>query len=147
MTLKEKITADIKAAMIAKDAEKLSVLRMLSAAIQSEEINQRAKGVEVLSDDEVMKILRRENKKREESVKVYTDGGRPEMAASEKKEIEIISAYLPKDMSEAEIRALVEKAIAAGNQDLGSVMKAVTSQTGGRAPGKIVSEIAKSLLG
>ncbi len=145
--LKEKITADIKAAMIAKDTERLGVLRMLSAAIQSEEINQRAKGVEVLSDDEVMRILRRENKKREESVKVYVDGGRPELAEGEKKEIAIISAYLPKDMSEAEIRILVEKAIADGNKDLGSVMKAVTSQTGGRAPGKIVSEIAKSLLG
>ncbi len=145
--LKEKITADIKAAMIAKDAERLGVLRMLSAAIQSEEINQRAKGVEALSDADVMKILRRENKKREESVKVYVDGGRPELAAGEKKEIEIISAYLPKDMSEAEIRTLVEKAIADGNKDLGSVMKAVTAQTGGRAPGKIVSEIAKSLLG
>ena len=144
--LKEKITADIKAAMIAKDSERLGVLRMLSAAIQSEEINARAKGAETLIDEEIMKILRRENKKREESVKVYTDGGRPELAAGEKKEMEIISSYLPKDMSEAEIRALVEKAIADGNKDLGSVMKAVTSQTGGRAPGKIVSEIAKSLL-
>ena len=147
MALKEKITADIKIAMIAKDAERLGTLRMLSAAIQSEEINARAKGVEVLSDEEVMKILRRENKKREESAKIYTDGGRPEMATSEKKEMEIISAYLPKDMSEAEIKTLVEKAIADGNKDLGSVMKAVTAQTGGRAPGKVVSEMAKSLLG
>ena len=147
MTLKEKITADIKAAMIAKDAGRLGVLRMLSAAIQSEEINARAKGVDALSDDEVMKILRRENKKREESVKVYTDGGRPELADVEKKEIEVISSYLPKDMSEAEIRAVVEKVIKAGAKDLGSVMKGVMAETGGRAPGKVVSEIAKQLLG
>lgn len=147
MTLKEKITADIKSAMIAKDANKLGTLRMLSAAIQSEEINARAKGVEVLSDEDVMKILRRENKKREESVKVYIDGGRPELAEGEKKEIEIISSYLPKDMSEAEIRALVEKAIAAGAKDLGSVMKAVNAEAGGRAPGKVVSEMAKQMLG
>src|SRR3989344_3035394 len=147
MSLKERITADIKTAMIAKDAERLGVLRMLSAAIQSEEINQRAKGVEKLSDDEVMKILRRENKKREESIKVYTDGGRPELAEGEKKEMEIISAYLPKDMSEADIRTVVEKVIAGGAKDLGSVMKGVMAETGGRAPGKIVSEIAKTLLG
>lgn len=147
MTLKEKITADIKSAMIAKDANKLGTLRMLSAAIQSEEINVRAKGVETLSDEDVMKILRRENKKREESVKVYIDGGRPELAEGEKKEIEIISSYLPKDMSESEIRALVEKAIASGNKDLGSVMKAVNAEAGGRAPGKIVSEMAKQMLG
>ena len=145
--LKEKITADVKAAMIAKDSEKLGVLRMLQAAIQSEEINQRPKGVEVLSDEDIMKILRRENKKREESVKVYTDGNRPDLAEGEKKEIAIISSYLPKDMSEAEIRVLVEKAIADGNKDLGSVMKAVTAQTGGRAPGKIVSEMARQMLG
>lgn len=145
--LKEKITADIKAAMIAKDSDRLGVLRMLSAAIQSEEINQRAKGVEVLSDDEIMKILRRENKKREESIKVYIDGGRPELADGEKKEMEIISSYLPEDMSEAEIRVIVEKVIAGGAKDLGSVMKGVMAETGGRAPGKIVSEIAKQLLG
>lgn len=147
MTLKEKITADIKSAMIAKDANKLGTLRMLSAAIQSEEINARAKGIEVLSDEDVMKILRRENKKREESVKVYMDGNRPDLAEGEKKEIEIISAYLPKDMSESEIRALVEKAIAAGAKDLGSVMKAVNAEAGGRAPGKVVSEMAKQMLG
>ena len=147
MTLKEKITADIKAAMIAKDAERLGTLRMLSAAIQTEEINVRAKGVTALTDEDVMKILRRENKKREESIKVYTDGARPEMAAAEKKEMEIISGYLPKDMSEAEIRAVVEKVVKSGAKDLGSVMKGVMAETGGRAPGKIVSEMAKQLLG
>lgn len=145
--LKEKITVDIKAAMIAKDSEKLGVLRMLSAAIQSEEINARAKGVEVLTDEEVMKVLRREAKKREDSIKVYTDGGRPELAAGEEKELAIIKAYLPQEMTAEEIKPIVEKVIAAGNKDLGSVMKAVMAETGGRAPGKVVSEIAKQLLG
>ena len=145
--LKDKITADIKVAMIAKDATRLGVLRMLTAAIQSEEINVRTKGVEMLSDEEVMKILRREHKKREESVKVYADGGRPELAEGEKKEMEIISSYLPVAMSESEIRAVVEKVIKGGASNLGDVMKAVMAETGGRAPGKIVSEIAKSLLG
>ena len=147
MTVKEKITGDIKTALIAKDTERLGTLRMLSAAIQTEEINQRAKGVQELSDEEVMKILRRENKKREESVKIYIDGNRPELAAGEKKEVEIISSYLPKDMSEAEIRTVVEKAVKGGAKDLGSVMKAVMAETGGRAPGRIVSEIARTLLG
>ena len=137
--------------MIAKDATRLSVLRMLTAAIQSEEINTRAKNngqsVETLSDDEIMKIMRREHKKREESVKVYADGGRPELAEGEKKEMEIISSYLPATMPENEIRAVVEKVIKGGASNLGDVMKAVMAETGGRAPGKTVSEIAKSLLG
>lgn len=145
--LKEKITADIKAAMIAKDSEKLGVLRMLTAAIQSEEINQRPKGVEVLSDEEVMKVLRREAKKREDSIHVYTEGGRPELAEGERKELAIIKGYLPQEMTAEEIKPVVEKVIAAGNRDLGSVMKAVMAETGGRASGKVVSEIAKSLLG
>lgn len=148
MTLKERINNDIKEAMKAKDMTRLGTLRMLISVIKNEEINSRAKGgSEILSDEEVMKILRRENKKREESVKVYTDGGRPELAEGEKKEMEVISSYLPQDMGADEIKAIVKKVIDGGAKNIGDVMKAVMAETGGRAPGKIVSEIAKEILG
>ena len=146
--LKDKINADIKEAMKAKDELTLGTLRMVYAAIKNEEIAKRGKGEgEELSDEEILKILKRENKKREESVKVYTDGGRPELADQEKAEMAIIAQYLPEEMPEAEVEALVKKVIDGGADNIGDVMKAVMAESGGRAPGKLVSEIARKLLG
>ena len=148
MALKEKFNADIKEAMKAKDANTLGTLRMLVAVVNNEEIEKRAKtGEAALTDDEIMKILRRENKKREESVRIYTEGGRADLADKEKVEIAIIAKYLPGEMSNAEVEVIVKRVIAEGNKTIGDVMKKVIAETGGRANGKYVSELVKKLLG
>jgi len=146
MSLKEKINNDIKEAMKAKDADRLSTLRMVMSVIKNAEIEKRVKDNAELTDEEVVKIMRKENKKREESVATYTAANRPELAASEKKEIEIIGSYLPAEMGEAQVRELVQKAIAGGAKDIKGVMAAVRKVDGGLAPGKLVSDIAKELL-
>jgi len=147
MALKEQINADIKEAMKAKDAEKLGVLRMLISVLNNEGIDKRAKtGEEVLTDEEILKVLKRENKKREESVRVYTEGGRPELAEKEKAEMAIIGKYLPAEMPAAEVEAVVKRVIDGGANNLGDVMKKVIAETGGRANGKLVSELAKKML-
>ena len=134
MALKEKFNADIKEAMKAKDANTLGTLRMLVAVVNNEEIEKRAKtGEAALTDDEIMKILRRENKKREESVRIYTEGGRADLADKEKVEIAIIAKYLPGEMSNAEVEVIVKRVIAEGNKTIGDVMKKVIAETGGRA--------------
>lgn len=148
MTLKEKITADIKEAMKAKDAVTLGTLRMMVSIFNNEEIEKRAKGDPApLTDEEVIKVLKRENKKREESVRVYTEGGRPELASGEKAEMAIISKYLPAEMPNSEVEAIVKRVIDGGANNIGDVMKKVLAETGGRANGKFVSETAKRLLG
>ncbi len=145
--LKEKINNDIKEAMKAKDADRLSTLRMVMSVIKNAEIEKRAKDNTDLTDDEVIKIMRKESKKREESVATYTSAGRPELAATEKKEIEVINSYLPAELGEAQVRDLVTKAIADGARDIKEVMAAVRKVDGGLAPGKLVSDIAKEMLG
>lgn len=146
MSLKEKINNDIKEAMKAKDADRLGTLRMVMSSIKNAEIEKRVKDNSDLTDEEVIKILRKENKKREESVATYTSANRPELAASEKKEMEIIGAYLPAEMGEPQVRELVKKAIEGGAKDIKGVMEYVRSQAGSSAPGKLVSDIAKELL-
>lgn len=148
MALKEQINADIKEAMKAKEADKLGVLRMLISVLNNEAIEKRVKtGDEVLTDEEILKVLKRENKKREESVRVYTEGGRAELAEKEKAEMAVIAKYLPAEMPAVEVEAVVKDVIAGGANTLGDVMKQVIAKTGGRANGKLVSEIAKKLLG
>ncbi|OGE83618.1 MAG: hypothetical protein A3B23_03645 [Candidatus Colwellbacteria bacterium RIFCSPLOWO2_01_FULL_48_10] len=158
MALKEQLNADIKEAMKAKDADKLSTLRMLVSVLNNEAIEKRAKPVRpesdsdtgsergILTDEEIIKVLRRENKKRDESVRVYIEGGRPELAEKEKVEMAIISKYLPAEMPAAEVEAVVKRVIAEGNKTIGDVMKKVIAETGGRANGKFVSELVKKLL-
>ena len=148
MTLKEKITADIKEAMKAKDTVTLGTLRMMVSIFNNEEIEKRAKGdAAPLTDEEVIKVLKRENKKRDESVRVYTEGGRPELAAGEKAEMAIIAKYLPAEMSNAEVEVIVKRVIAEGSNNIGDVMKKVIAEPGGRVNGKYVSELVKKLLG
>lgn len=152
--LKEKLKADFKEAFKAKEQVRLSVLKMVNAAIGNAEIDKRAKagGVDTpLTDAEVMDVISKEAKKRKDSVEQYKAGGREDLAQSEEAELAVLAGYLPAQMSEDEIRELVKKAIAetgaSSASDLGKVMSALTPTTKGRADGSLVSKIVRESLG
>jgi len=145
--LQEKLTQELKEAMKSGNADKVGVLRMLNAALHNQAI---AKGKDaVLTDEEVMEVLRREAKKRKESVEAFTKGGRPELAGKERVELVLIEVYLPKQMSREEVAAAVEKILAglADKSNQGLVMKAVMQELKGKADGKMISEVVKEKLG
>ena len=143
----EKLTQNLKDAMKAGDAGKVGVLRMLTSALKNRAIE---KGKDaVLTDEEIMQVLAREAKKRKESVEAFEKGGRPDLAETEKKELAILEAYLPKQMSRAEVVLVVEKVLAglADKNNQGLVMKAVMAELKGKADGKMINEVVKEKLG
>ncbi|QQS34222.1 MAG: GatB/YqeY domain-containing protein [Acidobacteriota bacterium] len=147
MTLQKKIIDDLTAAMKAKDADKVSVLRMVKAALMNRQIE---KGSE-LTDDEITKALQTLVKQRRDSAEQYENAGRAELAAKENAEIAFIEAYLPRAASENEIAAAVEAAVAetgaSSMKDMGAVMKAAMANLAGKsADGKKVSEAVKNRL-
>ncbi|HSK52214.1 MAG TPA: GatB/YqeY domain-containing protein [Clostridia bacterium] len=148
MSLRERIQHDTTAAMRSGDALRRDVLRMAAnAAYNLEKKQQRA-----LSEDELLAVLTREVKTRRESVEAYRGGGREDLAAKEEAEIAILAEYLPQQLSEAEVDALVAEAIeatgAATPRDLGRVMGWLAPHTRGRADGKVVSaRVAAALAG
>lgn len=146
--LKDKIQDDLKAAMLAKDEDKLSTIRMLKSALQYAEIAKGA-GYEA-SDEDVIDVVGKEIKKRREAIDLYEKGGRPELSAKEKKEIEVLSTYLPEQMSEAEISKLIDEAVSSTGaktmQDMGKVMGILIPTTKGKADGSIVSSLVKQRL-
>jgi len=148
MSLKEQITNDMTSAMKAKDALRTSTLRMVKAAVKNREIE---KGEE-LSDEDVMKVMRSLVKQRRDSVEQYEKAARPELAAKETSEIDIIEAYLPQAASREEIEQAIVLAIqetgASSMREMGAVMKAAQARLAGRnADGRTVSEIVKEKLG
>lgn len=144
--LTEKIRADLTDAMKAQQREKTSTLRMLQAAIKNEQINV---GHE-LSDEEAMTVLRKAVKQRHESIEQYANANRPELAAKEQAEIEILKPYLPPELSDAELESGLREIIAStgaqSKKDLGKVMKEATARYKGRADGKKIQEIVARLL-
>jgi uncharacterized protein len=147
MTLKDTIIADLTAAMKAKDADKLSTLRMVKANLMNRQIE---KGGE-LTDEEVTKALQSLVKQRRDSVEQYEKAGRAELAERETAEMRVIEAYLPQAASPEDIEAAVTAAItetaAASMKDMGSVMKAATARLAGRSvDGKALSEAVRSRL-
>lgn len=146
MTLRERLHEDTTAAMRSGDALRRDVLRMAQSAIYNAEKAKRT----TLSDDDVQAILAREVKTRRESVEAFRDGGREDLAAKEEAEIAILGDYLPEALSEEELRALVDEAIAATGaasaRDLGKVMGWLSPRTRGRADGKIVSGMVAAAL-
>lgn len=148
MSLKEKLTEDMKEAMKAKEAGKLklSVIRMVRAAIKNQEID---KGQE-LTDEEVVQVLAKEAKMRRESLLEFEKAGRAETVETLKEEIEILMGYLPRQLSEEEITAIVKKAVQETGvqtlQEMGKVMSKVMPETKGKADGKLVNEIVKKAL-
>jgi uncharacterized protein YqeY len=152
-SLKSTLRADMTAAMKAKDQLRLATLRMLLAAIQTEEVS--GKEARELSDDEVIKVLSREAKKRGEAAEVYTENGRGELAAKEHAEARIIDEYLPMPLTDAELVDVVDTAIGRvadelgarpGPKNMGQVMKVATAIAAGKADGKRLSAAVRSRL-
>ncbi len=147
--LKDKIQEDMKAAMIAKDEEKLSTIRMLKSALQYYEINKGGADYSA-TDEDVLDVVGKEIKKRRESIDLYEKGGRPELAEKEKRELEVLQGYLPEQMSEEEVSKLVEEAVsstgASGMQDMGKVMGVLMPKVKGKADAGLVSNLVKAKL-
>jgi uncharacterized protein YqeY len=146
--LKETLRGDLSAAMKARDDVRTRTLRMALTAVTNEEV--AGKRARELSDDEIIKVLTREAKKRREAADAFADAGRPEQAAAERAEGEVISGYLPAQMSDQELAGLVSAAIAetgaAGPKAMGQVMKIVRPKVGDQAEGgRIAAEVKRQL--
>jgi uncharacterized protein len=146
--LKERLRADLTDAMRARDQVRLRTLRMALASITTEEVSGSA---HQLSDEDVLRVLTREAKKRREAADAFAAAGRSDQAEAERAEGEVLAGYLPAQLSDEDLTALVAAAItetgAAGMQGMGTVMKAVTPQVAGRADGKRVSTEVRRQLG
>ena len=146
-TLKERITEDMKAAMRAAEKERLSTIRMLQAAIKQREVDERI----TLDDSQVIAVLEKMVKQRKESIVQFEQGGRTDLADKEKSEIVLLQAYLPTQLADAEVDALIKDAIAstgaASVKDMGKVMGVVKGKAAGRADMGAVSARIKAALG
>jgi uncharacterized protein YqeY len=147
VSLLERIDSDLKIAMKEKNELTLSTLRMVKAAIKNKEIDKKIKA---LPDPEVVEVLQKQVKQRKDSITEFEKANRTDLANKEKNEVTIIEKYLPKGLGEAELKAIIQKAIQASGAktkaDLGRVMKEVMPQVAGRADGKAINQIALSLL-
>jgi uncharacterized protein len=146
--LKSTLRADLHTSMRERDQVRSSTLRMALTAVTNEEVS--GSTARELSEDEVLKVLAREAKKRREAATAYIEAKRPELAAREEAELVFLEAYLPAQLSDAELQTLVAQAIsetgASGMPQMGLVMKAATALVAGRAEGGRVAAIVKSVL-
>ena len=149
MSLKQKIVDDLKSAMKSGDTTKRDTLRMLDSMIKNFEIEKKKKE-EGLNDEEVCQVIARAIKQRKDSASQYASGGRPELAEKENKEIEILSAYMPEQMGEDQVREEVKKIIAevgaTSKADMGKVMGAAMGKLKGKADGSTVKKIVEEEL-
>jgi uncharacterized protein YqeY len=147
MSLQTRLADEIKAAMLARNADRLSALRMLKSALGYAQIERKT---EILPDADVVALVQKEVKKRRDSVEQFEKGGRAELAAKEKQEIAVLEEFLPKPLSPEELDALVRATIqelnATSKKDMGPVIKAVQAKAAGRADGKTVSGLVGKLL-
>jgi uncharacterized protein YqeY len=152
MAIRERIVADLTAAMKSKDAQRLGVLRMLKSRIMEAEVDQRGrKGPDyVLDDQESLAVIATYAKQRRDSIEAYRKGGKEDLAAKEEAELAIIQQYLPARMSDDEVRRIVAGVIAetgaTSAKDMGAVMKAVMPKLQGGADGAVVNRIVRELL-
>ena len=148
MGLKEKLQTDLTQAIRSRDEVQSGTIRMLLAAITNEEV--AGKAAKVLSDAEIITVLSREAKKRREAVEAYTQAKREDLANKEKAEASVIAQYLPKQLSEDEIKKLIQEAIAStgavGPSGMGLVMKQLQPKIAGKADGGLVSALVKAAL-
>jgi len=146
MGLKAQLLQDMKEAMRAKDKVRLSTIRMINSLIKNAEIEKRGE----LTDDEIIQLLMKYAKQRKEAIEMYEKGGRQDLVEKEKTELAVVESYLPKRMSEEEIRELVKKAIestgASSPKDIGKVMQHVMPKVKGRADGSVVNKIVREML-
>lgn len=147
MSLKSRITEDMKSAMRAKDAPRLGAIRLLQAAVKQREVDERIE----LGDTQVIEVIEKMLKQRRDSISQYEAANRPDLADVEKFEVAVLQEYLPQPLSEAEIAVLLDKAIAdtgaSGVKDMGKVVAAVKLQVVGRADMGKVSGLIKARLG
>ena len=147
MTLQERLQQELKAAMLARDADKLGTLRLLKSALGYAQIERKT---DSLSDADMVALVQKEVKKRRDSVEQYTTGGRPELAAKESQEIAVLETFLPRPFSAEELEQLIKAVIqelgATGKKEMGPVIKAVQARAAGRADGKSISAVVGKLL-
>ncbi len=146
MSLKDKIMQNMKEAMKARDQLKLSTLRLLVSEIKNREID--AKGE--LKDEDILALVQKAVKQRQDSISQYEKGGRQDLAEKEKAEMEILKAYLPEELSREEVLQIIDEAIAATGasspKEMGKVMREVMPKVKGRADGKLVNELVRKRL-
>jgi len=150
--LRDQINDALKEAMKAKEQRRISTLRLVNAALKNADIDARGQGKEALGDDAILGLLQKMIKQRQESIALYEKGGRAELAQQEREEAEIISAYLPKQMSEAETEAAIAAAIAetgaAGMKDMGKVIGALRAKYAWQMDfGKVSGQVKAKLSG
>ena len=149
MSLVAQIDADLKKAMMAREADKLSVLRMLKSAVKYASI-EKGGADSVPSDLDVLAVVRKEVKKREDSISSYTTAGRTDLADKEKQELEFLRTFLPAQLTPEKIEALVREVIAetgaTSKAQMGTVMKAAQAKAAGQADGKTLSQVVQRLL-
>ncbi|AWN41959.1 GatB/YqeY domain-containing protein [Methylobacterium durans] len=150
MSLRERLTAEMKEAMKAGEKAKLATVRMIQAAIKDRDIEARGAGKGQATEDEVLALLQKMIKQRNESAGVYDQGGRPELAENERAEAAIITTFLPQQMDEAETTAAIEAAIAetgaTGPKDMGKVIGALKGKYAGRMDFAKASGLVKDAL-
>ncbi|MBL0122901.1 MAG: GatB/YqeY domain-containing protein [Betaproteobacteria bacterium] len=147
MTLREKITEDMKAAMKARESEKLGAIRLLQAALKQKEVDERIE----LTDDLVLAIIEKMLKQRKDSIEQYTAGNRLDLVAREEFEVNVLSAYMPAQLSDADVDAILTGVIAetgaTSAKDMGKVMNALRPKVAGRADMGRLSGLVKARLG
>ena len=148
--LRERFTAEMKEAMKAGDKGRLGAIRLIQAALKDKDIEARGNGKEPLSDEEILALLQKMVKQRQESIAMYEQGGRTELAQQEKDEVAVISSYLPQQMDEAETKAAIQAAIAetgaASMKDMGKVVVALRAKYAGRMDFAKASALVKEML-
>jgi len=148
--MRDQLAAALKDAMKAKDAPRLSTVRLVQAEIKTRDIANRGTGKGDATDDEILQIMAKMVKQREESAKIYEDNARPELAAKERAEIVVIQDFMPRQLSEADVRANVAAAIAetgaSGPKDMGKVMAVLKERYAGQMDFAKASSVLKELL-
>ena len=147
MSLQQRIQTELKAAMLAKDQDRLSTLRLLKSALGYVQIEKKT---DELSDAEVVAVIQKEAKKRRDSIDQFRTGGRPELADKEARELAVLETFLPQPLSGEEleqlVRATIQEAGATSKKEMGAVIKAVQAKAAGRADGKAISTVVGKLL-
>lgn len=147
MTLFERLNQELKAAMLARDAERLGTLRLLKSAIGYLQIEKKNDN---LSESDIVGVVQKEIKKRRDSVEQFRNASRPELADKESREITVLETFLPKALSSEQLDALVRQTIqdlgATTKKQMGAVIKAVQAKTAGAAEGRTISELVSKLL-
>jgi uncharacterized protein YqeY len=150
-SLRERFTADLKDAMKAGEKGKVSTIRLITSALKDKDIEARGLGKPETTPDEILALLQKMIKQRQESIAIYDANGRPELAAGERAEVEVINLYLPKQMGDDEVKAAIEEVIAeigaASLKDMGKVIAALRAAYAGQMDFGKVSPLVKTLLG